>query len=59
MWWSRPLLHVLTQVTLVALGFCLWCHFSGRVDTGDVGFFGLFFVLPFLGCDMPIVDVCR
>ena len=29
---------------------------SPCVDTGDVGCFGLLFVMPFLRCDMPIVD---
>ena len=29
--------------------------FSPCVDTGDVGCFGLSFVMPFLRCDMPIV----
>ena len=32
---------------------------SPCVDTGDFGCFGLLFVMPFLGCNMPIVDLCR
>ena len=32
---------------------------SQCVDTGDIDFFGLLFVMPFFRCDMPFVDVCR
>ena len=52
--WSEASNQMASKVSDVVVSTTSPC-----ADTGAVGCFGLQFVMPFLGCDMTIVDLCR